>query len=147
MVAGVAMTPTRRFRVASAAADAPGPFFGPAVARNWSAVTGACLMTRRDVFEAVGGFDERLPIAYNDVDFCLRARERGLRVVYEPGATLLHHESASRSRFDPWRDTRRFQRRWRELLLSGDPYGHPLLDLTRPEGDIGRGRRAGGGTS
>ncbi len=125
--------------------DATEPFFGPAVTRNWSAVTGACLLVRRNVFDALGGFDERLPVAYNDVDFCLRARERGLRVVYEPAATLLHRESASRSRVDPWRDTRRFKRRWRGVLAEGDPFGHPLLDLTVPEGIVVDEFAQGGG--
>ncbi|BDG07175.1 glycosyltransferase family 2 protein [Anaeromyxobacter paludicola] len=125
--------------------DAPGPLFGPGVARDWSAVTGACLLVRREVFEALGGFDERLPVAYNDVDFCLRARERGLRVAYEPAATLLHREQASRARVDPWRDGVRFRRRWRAFLEAGDPYGHPGLDLTWPEGElVAQGAEDGG---
>jgi GT2 family glycosyltransferase len=62
-----------------------------------SAVTGACLVLRREVFEAVGGFDEaHLPIAYNDVDLCLRIRARGYRILWTPHAELYHHESASR---------------------------------------------------
>ena len=56
--------------------------------RNCSVVTGACMMVRREVFESVGGFDERLPVAFNDVDFCLKLRERGYLVVYTPLAEL-----------------------------------------------------------
>ena len=65
------------------------------IARNYSAVTGACLMTRRRVFDEVGGFDERFPIDFNDVDYCLRLRRAGYRVVFTPWAQLYHHESAS----------------------------------------------------
>ena len=56
--------------------------------RDYSAITGACMMTRRSVFEELGGFDEEFPIDYNDVDLCLRARERGMLVVYEPTCML-----------------------------------------------------------
>ena len=59
---------------------------------NFSAVTAACLMMRRDVFEEIGGFDEELAVAFNDVDLCLRIRERGYRVVYVPHALLYHFE-------------------------------------------------------
>jgi hypothetical protein len=65
--------------------------------RELSAVTGACLAFRREVFEAVGGLNEtELPIAYNDVDFCLRVREQGFRIIWTPLAELYHLESASR---------------------------------------------------
>lgn len=66
--------------------------------REWSAVTAACMMTRRDVFLEMGGFDEvNFPIAYNDVDYCLRLRkERGLKTMWSPDATLYHYESATR---------------------------------------------------
>lgn len=64
---------------------------------NYSAVTGACMMTRRELFEAVGGFDARFPINYNDVDYCLAVRARGRRVVYTPYAELYHFESISRA--------------------------------------------------
>jgi hypothetical protein len=64
--------------------------------RNYLAVTGACLMTPRPVFEKVHGFDRRFPLNYNDVDYCLRVRERGLRVVYTPYAQLYHHEAVSK---------------------------------------------------
>jgi hypothetical protein len=67
------------------------------VTQDLSAVTGACQLMRRSLFEQLGGLDERhLAVAYNDIDFCLRVREAGLRVIYAPHARLLHHHSASR---------------------------------------------------
>jgi GT2 family glycosyltransferase len=66
------------------------------VVRNYSAVTGACLMTRAEVFADLGGFDVGFPVNYNDVDYCLKVRERGLRVVFTPYAELYHFESLSR---------------------------------------------------
>jgi GT2 family glycosyltransferase len=80
--------------------DDPGPGAIAGVVREVSAVTAACLATRRDTFASLGGFDEALPTAYNDLDFCLRARARGLAVLFVPHATLLHHEGAARGRDD-----------------------------------------------
>lgn len=77
-------------------ADANGYFGFLKFPRNVSAVTGACLAVRSEVFESVGGFDEGFPVAYNDVDFCLKLRERGFLVVVEPRAQLYHFESVSR---------------------------------------------------
>ncbi|MBX3414320.1 MAG: glycosyltransferase family 2 protein [Pirellulales bacterium] len=101
--------------------------------RECSAVTGACLLTRRDLFWQVGGLEESLPRAYNDVDFCLRLGERGHRIVFTPTAELYHHESVSRGR--DTRDDLQFQqaiawmqRRWGRLLAE-DPYYHPQLSL------------------
>ena len=108
-------------------AETTEPLGGATVKRNWSAVTGACMMVRRTTLEALGGFDERLAVAYNDVDFCLRARSRGLLVVYTPSATLLHLEFATRFRIDPRQDRRLFVRRWAHLLEAGDPYYNPNL--------------------
>lgn len=95
-----------------------------------SAVTGACLMIRKDTFDGVGGFDEGFPVAYNDVDLCLRLRERELLVVVEPRAMLYHYESVSRG-YD-YHDDDRMVRLKREMgvLMSrfpkyfalGDPY-------------------------
>jgi GT2 family glycosyltransferase len=64
--------------------------------RGVPAVTGACLMIRRGLFDELGGFDERFPVAYNDVDLCLRVRQRGLLVVVSPAARLIHYEGLSR---------------------------------------------------
>ncbi len=77
--------------------DHPGDGGRALVAQQYTAVTAACLVMRREVFESVGGFDEvNLPVAFNDVDLCLRLRERGLAVVWTPHACLVHHESYSR---------------------------------------------------
>jgi GT2 family glycosyltransferase len=62
-----------------------------------AAVTGACLMTRRDVFERAGGFDESFPLNYNDIDYCMKVRQLGYRVVFTPHAKLVHHESVTKS--------------------------------------------------
>ena len=68
-----------------------------AVARNVSAVTGACLMMRRSVFDEVGGFDEQFAGDFNDVDLCLKARQRGYQVIWTPHARLFHHECQTRA--------------------------------------------------
>jgi len=91
-------------------------------AREVSAVTGACLMTRHDVFRKVGGFDEDLAEAFNDVDYCLRLRTAGFRVVYTPLAELKHREGASRGRRIPSRDREHFIRRWGSREVLSDPY-------------------------
>ena len=107
--------------------DAAGYFANMAVVREVSAVTGACLATRREVFEQTGGFDEALPVAYNDVDFCLRLQERGLRILYTPYAELLHHEGASRGRIDAAEQARAHMRRRWGARCEIDPYYHPGL--------------------
>jgi GT2 family glycosyltransferase len=77
--------------------DAPGYFSQKEVIRNYSAVTAACMMTKRDIFEKLGGFNEKdLAIAYNDIDYCLRVRRGGYLIVYTPYAKLYHFESLTR---------------------------------------------------
>ena len=100
----------------------PGYMLMAELARNCSAVTGACMMTRRACFEEHGGFDAALPVAFNDVDYCLRLREEGLLIVYTPLAELIHFESKSRGHADDVAETPVFRERWREIMLSGDPY-------------------------
>jgi len=103
--------------------------------RNYSAVTGACMMVRRSVFDEVGGFDERFKVNYNDVDLCLRVRERGYLIVYTPYAELIHLEHATRRATGEVRaetfpeDTRLFLERWGETIRKGDPYYNRNLDL------------------
>jgi GT2 family glycosyltransferase len=92
------------------------------VVRNCSAVTGACLMTSGEAFRSVGGFDERFRVAFGDVDYCLRLRERDRLVVYTPHATLLHRESSTRGRLYPLADERLFRERHGALIARGDPY-------------------------
>jgi glycosyltransferase involved in cell wall biosynthesis len=99
--------------------------------RNASAVTGACTMIRPSVYWRVGGNDERLRVAYNDVDICLRIRQAGLEVVYTPFAELFHHEGASRSGYEHPEDGPLFGIRWKPPQ-SGDPYYNPLLSNRVP---------------
>jgi GT2 family glycosyltransferase len=95
--------------------------------RDVSAVTGACLGVRRDVFTALHGFDEAFPVNYNDVDFCLRCRQAGYWVICEQRAVLRHQECASRSSGTRITERREFFRRWGGLLVQGDPYYNPAL--------------------
>lgn len=102
--------------------------------RDWSAVTGACLMMRREVFDAVGGFDEKLPVGFNDTDLCLRIRALGLSVLNDGYSVLRHYESATRRPAGEVQhpgDAARFAKRWAPLLSSGDPYYNPLLSLSK----------------
>jgi len=87
-----------------------------------AAVTGACMMLRREVFEETGGFDEGLRVAFNDVDFCLRLRQRGYWIVYAPQAELYHHESASRGKLHPMEDEKFFVERWGTHDQLRDPF-------------------------
>lgn len=105
--------------------------------RDLSAVTAACMMTKRSAFDAVGGFEESLAIAFNDVDYCLKLREKGLLVVYTPEVELYHYESLSRG-FD--HTTEQLERnhqeraylykRWFKHYAHGDPYYTPNLRET-----------------
>ncbi|MGI6010579.1 MAG: glycosyltransferase family 2 protein [Ruminococcus sp.] len=105
---------------------------------NLSAVTAACMMMKRSVFESLGGFEERLSVAFNDVDLCLRTVEAGHLVVYYPWAELYHYESKSRGAEDSKEKVQRFQReiefmrtRWIKLLKAGDPYYNKNLTLSK----------------
>ena len=100
--------------------------------QNVSAVTGACLMVARDKFNKVGGFDEALPVAYNDVDFCLKLRQAGFVNVYTPYATLYHYESTTRGKDDNKRlnsDAEYMHKKWGEFLR--DPYYNDNFSLDR----------------
>lgn len=97
--------------------------------QDYSAVTAACVMVKKAVFESINGFDTQLEVAFNDVDLCLRIREAGYLVVYNPYAELYHYESKSRGsdntpdkieRFN--RETAFFEKRWEKILRVGDPY-------------------------
>ncbi len=109
-----------------------------------SAVTAACLLVRRDVYDAVGGLDElNLTVAFNDVDFCLNVRELGYRNLWTPFSELYHHESISRGHEDTPEKKERFQReveymknRWGEILKN-DPYYNPNLTKNREDFSIG----------
>ncbi|PYR34475.1 MAG: glycosyl transferase family 2 [Acidobacteria bacterium] len=113
--------------------DHPGYWDFARVIRDYSAVTAACLMMRRALFEELSGFDEAFAISYNDVDLCLRLRARGYLIVYTPYATLYHYQSASRGAYDPVKD-RKFEdllrARWKHVFDQGDPYYNPHLTLS-----------------
>ncbi|MDC0837010.1 tetratricopeptide repeat protein [Limnoraphis robusta] len=106
---------------------------------NYSAVTGACLMCRRETFEEVGGLDEELEVAFNDVDFCLKLVSRGYRNIYLPHVVLYHYESKSRGYEDTPEKEERFKReskimkqRWRDVLKN-DPCYNPNLSRIRQD--------------
>jgi GT2 family glycosyltransferase/glycosyltransferase involved in cell wall biosynthesis len=97
------------------------------VVRNYSAVTGACLATRKSVVAKIGGFDLRFAVDYNDIDFCLRACEQGYRVVYTPYAELYHFENQTARRRVACPETQRlFAARWAHII-ERDPYYNPNL--------------------
>jgi GT2 family glycosyltransferase len=104
--------------------------------QNFSAVTAACMLVRKDVYLEIKGFDEtKLAIAFNDVDFCLRLRRAGYRIVWTPHAEFFHHESASRGIENTSDKQRRFlseekymREEWHDLLRA-DPFYNPNLSL------------------
>lgn len=118
-------------------AESPGVCRQLQVTRNYSAVTGACLLTRREVFNKVGGFDEeRLPVTFSDVDLCLKIRKAGYLVVYTPFARLYHHESACRRRTVEPLETEVMRERWAPVL-EYDPYYNPNLSRERADFSLG----------
>ncbi len=105
---------------------------------NVSAVTAACMMMKRSIFDQLGGFEEKLTVAFNDVDLCLRTVQAGYLCVYLPWAELYHYESKSRGAEDSEEKIRRFQTeiefmrtRWIDLLKAGDPYYNKNLTLSK----------------
>ncbi|MEM7020305.1 MAG: glycosyltransferase [Pseudomonadota bacterium] len=114
----------------------PGYQWLPFLTQDLSAVTGACMVMRREVFEAVNGFDEKnLTVAFNDIDLCLRIREQGYRILWTPHAELYHHESISRGAdntptkyFRLQREIAYMQKRWQHVIKC-DPYYNPNLSL------------------
>jgi GT2 family glycosyltransferase len=137
-VGGVAGHPHRYFRKNSF-----GYMNRLKIVHNLSAVTAACLMTRRGVFEQVGGFDERFAFAFNDVDLCLKMREKGYLVIWTPYAELYHYESKTRGNEDTREKRSRFRGeieyfrgKWKSVLEKGDPYYNPNLTLDREDFSI-----------
>lgn len=109
-------------------------------AQNYSAVTGACMMVSKELWDQLGGLDEELQVALNDVDFCMRARRAGYLVVWTPYAELYHFESKCRGAEDTPAKQARFQQevsmfknRWKEELEKGDPYYNPNFSLDRSD--------------
>ncbi|MCW5748632.1 MAG: glycosyltransferase, partial [Alphaproteobacteria bacterium] len=112
--------------------DDPGYFFSTCAARNYAAVTGACMMTRTAVYRAVGGYTEDLAVSFNDVDYCLKVREQGLTVVYAPKAELTHFESRSRTPSLDMAEYDYFQSRWAHRIISDPFYNEDRLTLAPP---------------
>ena len=109
-------------------------------AQDVSAVTGACLLVKKSLYEAVEGLDEGFAVSLNDVDFCLKLRERGLLNVFTPFAELYHYESVSRgldtdgekaARYNA--ESAKFREKWKEVLEKGDPYYNPNFSLDRSD--------------
>jgi len=108
-------------------ADAPGYRGMLGMTRNWSAVTGACMMVSRELFSELGGFDEAFRSEFSDVDLCLRAIEKGRRVAWTPHASLTHHERSSLPMEVNQADLELFVERWSSRYASGDPFYHPAF--------------------
>lgn len=102
-------------------------FVSPDAYRNVSAVTGACMLVRRAVFEEIGGFDENLSLVFNDVEIGLRVLRSGHRIVYTPAAALIHYEGRSRGRFIPPRNISLGAELLWSSIENGDPYYNPNL--------------------
>lgn len=106
--------------------------------QDYSAVTAACMLIKAQLFQEVGCFDEKLKVAFNDIDLCLKVRREGKLVVYTPYAELYHYESKSRGMDDTeakqkqyQKEARYFQRKWHRELEEGDPYYNPSLTLEK----------------
>lgn len=107
---------------------------------DYSAVTAACLMVKKSLYEEIGGLDEEFAVAFNDIDFCLRVRQMNKLVVYNANAMLYHYESKSRGMEDTLEKQDRFNdeielfnEKWGEILRQGDPYYNPNLTLDKPD--------------
>ena len=100
--------------------------------RETSAVSGACLMTRRDCFDLIGGFDRSMPTDLHDIDYCLRLGDAGLKTIFTPFAELVHDESPTRGSSGNLASIRSFLERWGEFISAGDPYLN--RNLTRRDG-------------
>ena len=109
-----------------------GYFAWDQVVRGYSAVTAACMLVRRDVFEELDGYDEGFAVGFNDVDFCIRLGRAGYRVLYTPHAELTHYESVSRGLSGYRADYELFLARWTDVLKVGDPYFNPNLGRLDP---------------
>ena len=105
-------------------------------AQDYSAVTAACMLVKREAFDKVGGLTEELAVAFNDIDFCMKLRAADYLIVYNPYAELYHYESKSRgledtpekvARFN--KEIQTFEKRWPDILRNGDPYYNPNLTL------------------
>jgi GT2 family glycosyltransferase/glycosyltransferase involved in cell wall biosynthesis len=103
------------------------------------AVTGACLLTRRDCFDALNGFDETLEVVTNDTDYCLRLNEKGYSTVISAASILIHHEGISRAGIEEADDLKRFWKRWSTRLPADDPFFNPNLDRDKDDWSVDAG--------
>jgi GT2 family glycosyltransferase len=109
--------------------------------RNYIGVTGACQMIRKDLFELLGGYDEQFKLTFNDIDICQRAIKMGYRVVYNPFSQAYHYESSTRTSENPPEDVNRAYSKFKDILLSGDPFFsdqlfdsfHPRVRVLQPD--------------
>ncbi len=113
-----------------------GYFAKDAMIQNLSAVTAACIMTKKSIYEEVDYMDEKFEVAFNDIDFCLKIREKGYLIVYNPYIEFLHYESKSRGYDDVEEKQQRFEgeidrfhKKWKKNLDKGDPYYNINLRL------------------
>ncbi len=134
IIVGIGGIAGNRFK--SIPKDGHGYFAKESMIENLSAVTAACIMTPRKIYEEVGYMDEGLAVAFNDVDFCMKIRQKGYLVVYNPFVEFWHYESKSRGQENTPEKIKRFQgeicrfeQRWPEILDSGDPYYNINLSL------------------
>ena len=134
IVIGVDRVATHLFR--GLPRHAHGYFARESTIQDFSAVTGACMMSKKSVYEEVGYMDENMPVAFNDLDFCLKIRKTGKLVVYDPFVTLIHYESKTRgyettpekaARFEA--EIQKFQEKWKDIFEKGDPYYNPNFSL------------------
>ena len=117
-------------------ADDCGYFARGIIQQNLNAVTAACMLTKKEVYEKVNGFEEKLAVAFNDIDLCLKVRKAGYLIVYDPEALLYHHESISRGKEDTLEKRNRFEgevdymaKKWKDVLEKGDEYYNSNLSL------------------
>ena len=116
--------------------DDIGYFFSTCGVRNFTAVTGACMMTRANIYRKVGGYNEDLPVSYNDVDYCLRVLEQDLTVVYAPQAELTHFESQTRMpRLDRY-EIEYFAKKWASKVITDRFYNENCLTVAPPTFEV-----------
>lgn len=134
IIVGIGGIAGNRFK--SIPKDAHAYFAKESMIENLSAVTAACMMAKKSIYEEIGYMEEKLAVAFNDVDFCLKIREKGYLVVYNPFVEFIHYESKSRGQEDTPAKIKRFQgeidtfeKRWQNFLDEGDPYYNINLSL------------------
>ena len=113
-----------------------GYFARESTIQDFSAVTAACMMAKKSTYEEVGYMDESLAVAFNDLDFCLKIRQTGKLIVYDPFVEVIHYESKIRGYEDTPEKKERFQKeiykflnKWKEFYQKGDPYYNPNFSL------------------